>query len=484
MGRTAIKAITDSGSFLFSDGEPLFSSGRKRLYKGSFRNRNGIEYDAVVAIFPPDHIAYYASELACLARNAILGVGPKLISPYVDLPPRYDGLALIEENVGTSLAEAVFSQAPVPFDNADSRPLSQVGSKERDVEAKKIVFDVMVQLGNMHAKGIYHRDLRLANVCVKRYGKRPEDIRATLVDFELSSEDRLSTIAYSNEPYPHLFCKLPRRGNVANAGVRHTPLEIDLGYLTALQFELKTGLPISHATIADLRAVYGDWPLFGYREDGSIFSRMIDWEIDIEPKALSLGLDRVDEKTFSDPKLLELAKREIRHGGFADAYDLLYLSSRVPETQVYESLQTLARGAFATYLDQIRANGLEVRYETIESQPIELADSTNAQVRDIPNKVHALGYSLTRIDGVSNDGRIESFSPDEVEYLSFLEHRRWCEERIRAGWRYGPEKNVEQRISDCLIPYNQLAENVKEYDREHVRGIPEYLYSIGLAIVR
>lgn len=484
MRRTEIKAVCNYGCFYFANEDPLFSSGRKTLFRGEFRSQDDIGLDALIAIFSPNHAEYYASELACLARNAILGVGPRLLASYAELPPKYDGLALIEEDVGISLEEAVLRGCPIPDNEGRAWPLHSIGTPERTAESEKIIFDILVQLSNMHERGVFHRDLRLANVCVKRHGDEPENIRATLVDFELSSDNRTSSIAYCNEPYPHLFCKLTGEGDRGYVAGSHTSLEIDLGYLTALQFELITGLPVSKSTASDLRAVYDDWPLFGYREDGSIFSRTIDFEIDIEPKALSLGLTRVDKGAFPDPKMLSLALKTIRHGGFADAYDLRYLSSRVPESQIYGSLADLARDAFATYLEQVRENGLEAKYKTVESQPTELLESTNAQVRDIPNKVYALGYSLARFEEASKRERIDEFTLDEVEYLSFLEHRRWCEERNRAGWRYGLIKNVEQRISDCLIPYNQLSEETKEYDREHVRSIPEYLRSIGLAIIR
>ena len=68
--------------------------------------------------------------------------------------------------------------------------------------------------------------------------------------------------------------------------------------------------------------------------------------------------------------------------------------------------------------------------------------------------------------------------------MAYLEHRRWCDERKASGWKYGPEKDVNLRISDCLLPYEDLPDQVKEYDREHVRKIPSYLERIGLIITR
>lgn len=482
MGGTRVKATSANGAFYYDKGAPLTSSGRKTLFRGTFRESGGNEHDAIIAIFKPEFHASYANELACLARNETLGVGPKLFATHAELPIGYEGFAIIEEYAGISLEDAVFHHASVPSQGANSVPLCEVGTRERTIEVEKIAFDVLVQLRNMHERGIYHRDLRLANVCVKRCGQSPEDIRATIVDFELSTESRDAEIAYDNEPYVHLFKELV--GAQADAHRLYTPLEIDTGYFTALLFELTTGTVAPLATRSDLRDVYDDWPLFGYRLDGTVFSRMIDYEIDIEPHALNLGLKRLDEEAFPDPALFDLARETIRHGGFLDAYDISYLASRRPAARVYEFVPSLANNAYETYLSRVRKNGLPVEFETIGAQPEQLLDSTNAQVRDIPKKIHALGYSLASDDNGGEHRRVYEFSPDEIEFLAYLEHRRWCDERKAGGWKYGPEKDVNLRISDCLLPYEELPDQVKEYDREHAREIPAYLERIGLIITR
>lgn len=482
MSGTKIKATSANGAFYYDKGTPLTSSGRKTLFRGTFRENDGSEHDAVIAIFKPEFHASYANELACLARNETLGVGPKLFATHAKLPIGYEGFAIIEEYAGISLEDAVFHQASVPSQGANSVPLCEIGTRERTIEVEKIAFDVLVQLRNMHERGIYHRDLRLANICVKRCGQGPEDIRATVVDFELSTESKDAEIAYDNEPYVHIFKELA--GAQVDAHRLYTPLEIDMGYFTALLFELTTGTAAPLATRSDLRGVYGDWPLFGYRLDGTIFSRMIDYEIDIEPHALNLGLKRLDEEAFPDPALFDLARETIRHGGFLDAYDMSYLASRRPVTRVYEFVPSLAKNAYETYLSRVKKNGLQVEFETIGAQPEQLLDSTNAQVRDIPNKVYALGYHLVSDAGEAPNHNVFEFTPDEIEYLAFLEHRRWCAERVQAGWKYGVPKDVQRRISDCLIPYKDLPESIKEYDREHIRNIPVYLKAIGLAIVK
>ena len=43
-------------------------------------------------------------------------------------------------------------------------------------------------------------------------------------------------------------------------------------------------------------------------------------------------------------------------------------------------------------------------------------------------------------------------------------HDKWMEEKLKAGWKYGPEKNKETKEHPCLLPYHALPENEKIKD--------------------
>lgn len=59
---------------------------------------------------------------------------------------------------------------------------------------------------------------------------------------------------------------------------------------------------------------------------------------------------------------------------------------------------------------------------------------------------------------------------------------RWCAERLMAGWQLGPA-NKPRLVSPYLVPYDQLEEKFKEYDRVGVRNIPMILWQhAGLGI--
>ena len=45
-------------------------------------------------------------------------------------------------------------------------------------------------------------------------------------------------------------------------------------------------------------------------------------------------------------------------------------------------------------------------------------------------------------------------------------HDIWAEARKNEGWTYGPNRDDEKKQTPCLVPYNELPEQEKEYDRE------------------
>ena len=41
----------------------------------------------------------------------------------------------------------------------------------------------------------------------------------------------------------------------------------------------------------------------------------------------------------------------------------------------------------------------------------------------------------------------------------------WARTRIEQGWTYGPTRNDQLKQHPCLVPYDELPESEKEYDR-------------------
>lgn len=44
-------------------------------------------------------------------------------------------------------------------------------------------------------------------------------------------------------------------------------------------------------------------------------------------------------------------------------------------------------------------------------------------------------------------------------------HENWSAGRIADGWTYGENRDDERKTTPCLVPYSELADEEKEYDR-------------------
>lgn len=107
-----------------------------------------------------------------------------------------------------------------------------------------------------------------------------------------------------------------------------------------------------------------------------------------------------------------------------------------------------------------------------------LRESNRALARDVPRKLHLIGCDVSPC--VEPDF---AFTPAEVETLAAAEHERWNAERRAGGWTLGP-RDAATKTTPYLVPYADLPDDVKGYDREAVRAIPAVLERVGFGIRR
>ena len=61
-------------------------------------------------------------------------------------------------------------------------------------------------------------------------------------------------------------------------------------------------------------------------------------------------------------------------------------------------------------------------------------------------------------------------------------HEVWSRTRINDGWTYGPERNDAQKKHPCLVPYDELPESEKEYDRNTSQETLKLILKLGFEI--
>ena len=69
-----------------------------------------------------------------------------------------------------------------------------------------------------------------------------------------------------------------------------------------------------------------------------------------------------------------------------------------------------------------------------------------------------------------------------VEQMSKNVHEVWAESRISQGWTYGEQRNDELKTHPCLVPYEDLPEVEKDYDRNTSIGTLKLILKLGFKI--
>lgn len=71
-----------------------------------------------------------------------------------------------------------------------------------------------------------------------------------------------------------------------------------------------------------------------------------------------------------------------------------------------------------------------------------------------------------------------------VEEMSKNVHDVWAKTRIEQGWTYGEQRDDNNKKHPCLIPYEELSEEEKEYDRNTSMETLRLILKLGFKISR
>ena len=71
-----------------------------------------------------------------------------------------------------------------------------------------------------------------------------------------------------------------------------------------------------------------------------------------------------------------------------------------------------------------------------------------------------------------------------IECMSENVHEVWARSRMDQGWTYGPERSDALKTHPCLIPYDELPEVEKAYDRDTALGTLKLILKLGFKISR
>lgn len=69
-----------------------------------------------------------------------------------------------------------------------------------------------------------------------------------------------------------------------------------------------------------------------------------------------------------------------------------------------------------------------------------------------------------------------------IEKMAKNVHEVWAQSRMEQGWTYGEERNDALRQHPCLVPYEELPEVEKAYDRDTALGTLKLISKLGFKI--
>ena len=69
-----------------------------------------------------------------------------------------------------------------------------------------------------------------------------------------------------------------------------------------------------------------------------------------------------------------------------------------------------------------------------------------------------------------------------TEQIAKNVHEVWSTGRLKDGWVYGPERNDEKKETPCLVPYEELSEIEKDFDRNTAMETLKLILKLGYKI--
>jgi hypothetical protein len=140
-----------------------------------------------------------------------------------------------------------------------------------------------------------------------------------------------------------------------------------------------------------------------------------------------------------------------------------------------------ARRIHENFLEENRHKNPDPAMQPFDKLTPDLQTSNRSQAQCAAGFLERVGYRVQRAAGTTAPPRL---TDNEVDEMAEMEHGRWVVERLQSGWRYDRNRDPEKKLNPYLVPWTQLNEEQKGWDRNAVREWPRFLAEAGLEIVR
>lgn len=93
-----------------------------------------------------------------------------------------------------------------------------------------------------------------------------------------------------------------------------------------------------------------------------------------------------------------------------------------------------------------------------------------------------IDYSPAPLD--TSDVDLPNTLTELTESLAKNVHEVWAAGRIADGWKYGSVRDDAKKEHPCLIAYEELTEEEKEYDRATALSTIKFIIALGYRITK
>lgn len=152
-----------------------------------------------------------------------------------------------------------------------------------------------------------------------------------------------------------------------------------------------------------------------------------------------------------------------------------------PELVLGGTYEILARALHEDYLEQLADRAGNPAAVPWEELPADLKEANRSEASHIAVKLRALDLFLVPMTAL--DAEALAFTDAEVEKLAILEHDRWLQERMAAGWSRGP-RDPQKKTNPNLVPWAELDGGIREMNRAAVRRLTVFLTRAGFTARR
>jgi len=204
----------------------------------------------------------------------------------------------------------------------------------------------------------------------------------------------------------------------------------------------------------------------------------------LKNNSIPIAIRTVQRKGFAD-FFDDLSKLNAEHFRNLHAFPLVSCGCCI-RTLIEGVNEVIAQALHDNYLMQKKMGGTEPGSEPAmklwKDLDLEFKEQNRDQAKKMGLNLQEKGYTI--ISRSDWDEPLFVFKDDGVlENLAILEHERWMNFMLGHGWQLGDSKDLEKKIHPNLIPWENLTEPVKDYDRNFIREYPSILALVDLKIV-